>query len=672
MREKDEMPAAKGAFWDSKKKEKDAKKAAVEERKAAHAAAKVNRRKQSQEDMAWLEARRASAQGKFSWLDELFTIKILKELFGAIKASLPGQGESKRKRKPITVASIIEGTKANKMPIFIGVCTILMVILVAGGDDWAKGDFGSDSYVDHYAVMGLHKDATQAEIKNVYRKLSIKYHPDRVMATGKECDEDCQERFAKIGAANAVLSDPEKRSLYDRRGRSGDNALKSQVSIELDSSNYEQLVSNSNDVWIIQAYDPDEGFSSNFHPHWEQLGMDMKKHAKFGRVAKEDVGAIRHFPYAPKIFPTVMRVGKNCTPEFFNLPDVDKKNGFARFFVDNFPKWMPTFGSADEADTFGRTASELPRVVLVAPKSKGLKSLPRQRIAYRWNEVFTFGHLEEGMSNQRYPAGSMSLFPAEGADKPLATLPMPDDDDEIDHILRKFAMFAPPLLTVRNHELLCRSSDDEDRTLCLTLVDADLEKAKEVADEVVKSRKAHAAEIEELRASGAEVSSEEEKLSIQVVRVDTASPSFSQFMPSPTVSGNKYWKLLHAENEHADAFVVELEPLQSAPVKASRFADIYQQIALGDVPLQPLNVPFDACLPNLEIPFKVYCQRSFAEMGIFMKIVFLMISVFLVEATSKLVATKNWNVLGGLGALFFAYLLRTPPFVLALYNALIG
>lgn len=208
--------------------------------------------------------------------------------------------------------------------------------------------------------------------------------------------------------------------------------------------------------------------------------------------------------------------------------------------------------------------------------------------------------------------------------------------------------------------------------MCLTLVDADLERAQEVANQVSASRKAHAAEIAELRNSGAEVSSEEEKLSIQVVRVDTGSPSWVQFMPSATVSGNKYWKLLHAENEHADAFVVELEPLQSAPVKASNFGEIYQQTAYGDMALQPLEVPFDACLPNLEMPFKVYCARSFSEMGIVMKVIFMAFAFMAVEVTVKLVQMKNWTGIATLGAVVFAYLLRTPPFVLALYNTLIG
>lgn len=67
-------------------------------------------------------------------------------------------------------------------------------------------------YKDYYAALGVAKDATQDEIKKVYRKLARKYHPDLNKEKGAE------ERFKQISEAHEVLGDPEKRAAYDQLG----------------------------------------------------------------------------------------------------------------------------------------------------------------------------------------------------------------------------------------------------------------------------------------------------------------------------------------------------------------------------------------------------------------------------------------------------------------------
>ena len=68
---------------------------------------------------------------------------------------------------------------------------------------------------DYYEVLGVPKDATEADIKKAYRKLAAKYHPD------VNHEPDAVERFKEINEANEVLSDPEKRSRYDQFGFAG-------------------------------------------------------------------------------------------------------------------------------------------------------------------------------------------------------------------------------------------------------------------------------------------------------------------------------------------------------------------------------------------------------------------------------------------------------------------
>ncbi|MCE2850892.1 MAG: molecular chaperone DnaJ [Roseiflexaceae bacterium] len=68
---------------------------------------------------------------------------------------------------------------------------------------------------DYYEVLGVSRDASPDEIRKAYRALARKYHPD----VNKE--SDAETKFKEINEANSVLSDPEKRAIYDRFGHSG-------------------------------------------------------------------------------------------------------------------------------------------------------------------------------------------------------------------------------------------------------------------------------------------------------------------------------------------------------------------------------------------------------------------------------------------------------------------
>ncbi|TWJ04480.1 curved DNA-binding protein [Mucilaginibacter frigoritolerans] len=69
------------------------------------------------------------------------------------------------------------------------------------------------AFIDYYQILGITKTATEKEVKNAYRKLARKYHPDL-----NPNDAEANKKFQQLNEANEVLSDPEKRKKYDKYG----------------------------------------------------------------------------------------------------------------------------------------------------------------------------------------------------------------------------------------------------------------------------------------------------------------------------------------------------------------------------------------------------------------------------------------------------------------------
>src|SRR5919107_1950104 len=66
---------------------------------------------------------------------------------------------------------------------------------------------------DYYEVLGVGREATEEDLKKAYRRLAMKFHPDR-----NQGDKDAEARFKEVNEAYDVLKDAEKRAAYDRYG----------------------------------------------------------------------------------------------------------------------------------------------------------------------------------------------------------------------------------------------------------------------------------------------------------------------------------------------------------------------------------------------------------------------------------------------------------------------
>ncbi|MBM2839303.1 MAG: dnaJ, partial [Deltaproteobacteria bacterium] len=71
---------------------------------------------------------------------------------------------------------------------------------------------------DYYEVLGVHKNASDAEIKKAYRRLALQYHPDK-----NPGNKESEEKFKELAEAYEIISDPEKRARYDQFGHAGEN-----------------------------------------------------------------------------------------------------------------------------------------------------------------------------------------------------------------------------------------------------------------------------------------------------------------------------------------------------------------------------------------------------------------------------------------------------------------
>ncbi|MBC7932074.1 MAG: DnaJ domain-containing protein, partial [Rubrivivax sp.] len=69
---------------------------------------------------------------------------------------------------------------------------------------------------DYYEILGVSRGATDAELKSAYRKLAVRYHPDK-----NPGDAEAEEKFKEAAEAYSVISDAEQRTRYDRFGHAG-------------------------------------------------------------------------------------------------------------------------------------------------------------------------------------------------------------------------------------------------------------------------------------------------------------------------------------------------------------------------------------------------------------------------------------------------------------------
>ena len=135
---------------------------------------------------------------------------------------------------------------------------------------------------EYYKILGVSRTATEKEIKRAYRKLALKFHPDK-----NKGDKEAQEKFQKISEAYEVLHDPEKRTQYDKFGKNTTRMNHGQSRTPFDI--FEQFFGQSQSNFGGRTHTQVQPTYMNLSVSLEQLYTGVTKKFKISRkrICKE-------------------------------------------------------------------------------------------------------------------------------------------------------------------------------------------------------------------------------------------------------------------------------------------------------------------------------------------------------------------------------------------------
>nr|XP_037291843.1 dnaJ homolog subfamily C member 10-like [Rhipicephalus microplus] len=158
---------------------------------------------------------------------------------------------------------------------------------------------------DYYKLLGIERDADSRDIRRAFKKLALKFHPDK-----NQGDPEAHDKFVKINKAYEVLKDPDVRKRYDTYGEEGLDGDQSGWGRQYHSWNYyyekfgiydddpevvtlsrndfQSSVVESEDVWFVNYYSPQCSHCHHLAPAWRQLARSFEGVIRIGAVNCEE------------------------------------------------------------------------------------------------------------------------------------------------------------------------------------------------------------------------------------------------------------------------------------------------------------------------------------------------------------------------------------------------
>lgn len=467
--------------------------------------------------------------------------------------------------------------------------------------------------VNFYDIMGIPRGSDMLEVRKAYKSLALTWHPDK----HPDCKE-CPDRFGQISEAYDTLSNVEKKKAYDNH-RAPKGSLEASSSLEITGENFESNVLRSDDVWLVEVFNPNDGMCKSFHPIWEEVSASMESVAKFGRIdATKQKRALDMLPQRIVIFPVILRYARGMPPETWspsmNMEPSPKE--FVRFIQDNYPE-PPRFESASALKAF--MGSSGPKILFSGPLAGQMRGdrlneyLHFVRIAVTWSQLVTFGIADREVTDETFgrrpsgrSGGGFTLTYASGSEAPTTkdVAVLGDAAADAKELVQKAVGSTAPSLTVRNYRSLCGNGglSVASRSFCLVVVDGDDAGLRSILSDLNASRAAYAQEVADLKATADDEGVGEELFHIQPVRISTSTSR----LPSRPSGAGPGFAALWAEAKYASMFVLELETRRVAVVKKSNLKDIFQGIAYDDIKFSelPEEVSLTRSLPDPETSIK--------------------------------------------------------------------
>ena len=143
---------------------------------------------------------------------------------------------------------------------------------------------------DYYKILGVERSATADEIKRAYKKVAIKYHPDR-----NPGDKEAEEKFKQAAEAYDVLRDPDKRARYDQFGAAGVNGAGGFGGFSADSMDINDIFRHFSDIFSGSGFGGFGGFGGGGGAsHAVRKGDDMRMKVKL-TLAEIATGVTKRF-----------------------------------------------------------------------------------------------------------------------------------------------------------------------------------------------------------------------------------------------------------------------------------------------------------------------------------------------------------------------------------------
>jgi len=297
------------------------------------------------------------------------------------------------KTKQTASSSKSEWTLRKKIVYFGGFIGLLsmLVMLKQGEEQYGWSGLDRDNAEDNisfYEILEIESSATQKQIKQSYRSLSLKYHPDRNPNCGKKCDL----MTSKINRAYETLGNAQKRSIYDTT-RGSMTSIPS-ASVELTYDNFDDYVTASRGLFLIQVYAEQYKECKSFATIWEDAIERFSGYVSFGRVhAVNHVSVVRRLGASIRDYPTVLAYVDGRY--YSTYPAIRQPKKFFDLIHADYPTRHLWRGDETKLSSiYQKWQASDPKLPLIMVATKRMNpSLLVSWMAQRYADVLKFVHL---------------------------------------------------------------------------------------------------------------------------------------------------------------------------------------------------------------------------------------------------------------------------------------